>query len=80
MTEMVERVARAISVAVLGVDTEWRNSIGLARAAISSMREPTKNMHDATYADDVFNHWFGEYIGDDPQGAIWRAMIDAALK
>jgi len=77
-TEMVERVARAMDLAIqadhdYGMDVEALTI--MARAAIEAMREPTDEMRAAAIQD----------IDDDPgygmhevMGA-WRAMISAAL-
>ncbi len=58
MSEMIERVARAIcldagrmgdaqAVEQQRVDRDWRNHIASARAAIEAMREPTKAQLEA---------------------------------
>ena len=79
MGEMIERVARAITVAE-GDDPDggtgsllnegevwWQHRIPQARAAIEAMREPTKEISAMSYcADNAEN--------------LWPAMIDAALK
>ena len=78
MTDMIERVARAI----VGVtDQEWEDENeawrefyrAIARAAIAAMREPSETMVDAAWAS-----W------EDPEGSkgfvgAWQAMIDIAL-
>ena len=77
MTEMVERVARALAARKCGLvkdpygerlpDDLWQQCIPDARAAIEAMREPTDKMLDAgppfPYMDK----------------GVWQAMIDAAL-
>ena len=69
MTEMVERVARAIR-----ESEEWSSfwgeeeSLVLARAAIEAMREPTNKMLAAAMAETATD-----------LTAEYRAMIDAAL-
>lgn len=76
--EMVERVARAISVAIKYNDVlahysyEQRQAEmnDVARAAIEAMREPTPEMLDALNAK-------AQCIGYLPEG--YDAMIDAAL-
>jgi hypothetical protein len=74
MSEMVERVAKAIM-------TANEQSTGLkfsdlcrdmARAAIEEMREPVPGMRSAG-ADVAGN-------SEDGAAIIWRAMIDEALK
>ena len=65
MSELVDRVAKAISAGIFGGAT----AEGVARAAISAMREPTDRMKDAFY-DEV--HKSAE--------AKWYAMIDEALR
>jgi hypothetical protein len=75
MSEMVERVARAMFIA----EQAWRRTpvpgtvlnVVMARAALEAMREPTEGMINAA----------------DPHGIImadfqtaWRDMIDEALK
>lgn len=71
MSELVERVARAIAAC---------NTMGgeeVARAAIAAMREPTEVMKCAGVSRGG-----GHHSDDGPggTGAIWSAMIDAALK
>lgn len=78
MSEMVERVARAIyetepflnqgEVVAWERLTSWgkRDSLVFARAAIEAMREPTAGMVEATE-------------GWDSHRVAWQLMIDAAL-
>jgi hypothetical protein len=84
MSEMVDRVARAIcknecAFRCGGAEDcqQYDDWIGEARAAIAAMREPTEKMHVA-----------GHDVRSDPQNGmptycgvdeIWTAMIDAAL-
>jgi hypothetical protein len=74
MSEMVERVARAIAKRqgeiMLGADpaTQTADPRALARAAIAAMREPTEAMKAVTSE----NTWHA--VQD------WQAMIDEALK
>jgi hypothetical protein len=84
MSEMIERVARALCVAAgqdpdfnydpHGInrtdDVRWRVNVTKARAAIEAMREPTEGM---VYADTV-KEWPSDAC------AAWKAMIDEALK
>lgn len=75
---MVERVTAAMRQAHLDRTfaplAEWRLEF-LARAAIASMREPTRAMVDAEQDCPRFDSP-GSTNPDD----VWRAMIDAALK
>jgi hypothetical protein len=83
MSEMVDRIAKAIDDAALkawgdeGVASGWVNASGsdlekvrhLARAAIAAMREPTSEMRIA-----------GAHVQDQRPSevaAVWQAMIDA---
>jgi len=75
MTEMIERVARAIHSAEVEDEGDPWNDLGdyvqgeyrtLARAAIAAMREPTEAM-----LGPPWNYGRLE---------IWQAMIDEALK
>ena len=80
MTDMIERVARAINPdcweqedAGGGVITHPSNlahSMKQARAAIAAMREPTEDMVEAGYYDAM---------AEDAK-ATFTAMIDAALE
>jgi hypothetical protein len=89
MSEMVERVARAMageSGCVVSqqfdagtgrlVDTkeEWKNWIPFARAALAAMREPTEKM---TIAGSLRSDYSGTA---EDAGNQWRVMIDAALE
>jgi hypothetical protein len=74
MSEMVERVARAIAYSETADPEIWSAFVEVARAAIEAMREPTEQMAD---------------IGDTATGypiyavsgyTVWRSMIDEALK
>ena len=93
MSEMVERIARAICVASgqdpdfdydprgisFGDDIRWKLYVPKARAAIEAMREPTAKQGMAIYLA-----WdsFGENSSMGPEEAItiYRAAIDEALK
>lgn len=81
MSEMIERVARAICRAgICGPrdhlneqeDRNWRKFELEARAAIAAMREPTEAMITAA---DVEVH--SDFL---PPHMTWERMIDAALK
>jgi hypothetical protein len=69
MTEMVEKVARAIFIAAKeNSSASWEGHISEARAAIEAMRTPTKAMLEVgppfPYMDEY----------------VWKTMIDEALK
>ena len=73
MTEMIERVARAICAAESAPDEAWPSYRGHARAAILALRTPNEGMIEA----GGHKEWGGRR---------WRAvemfstMIDAALR
>lgn len=75
MSEMVERVAKAIEAEVDKLN-DVRNIQGfyeeIARAAIAAMREPTDGMVETAFS----------LLPDrDPWPiAVWRAMIDESLR
>lgn len=77
MTEMIERVARALQEgddafpSGSPIDPWYR---GAAMAAIEVMREPTDEMLDA--GGIAFAH----YTDKRESIRLWQAMIDAALK
>lgn len=77
MKAMVERVARAIALDLLGdeqdADRFWRGHERSAIAAIRALREPTTAMLAAAE-----KAWF-----DDPlrrTTTLWQAMIDEAMR
>jgi hypothetical protein len=80
MSDMVERVARAIAAA--GTIVDWDEmSVACqeqftkeARAAIEAMREPTEAMVDAAWAS------WEDVEGSKGFVGAWQAMIDEALK
>lgn len=83
MSEMIERVAKAIEsarFAQMHDEALGLNNLDIARAAIEVMREPTKGTVETVYetchkvkgATDDSNV---DFLPD-----AWRAMIDAALK
>lgn len=87
MSEMIERVARAIAVA--NKDEGGDGYDVLARAAIEAMREPTNAQIEAAEEivvgyDDFATGDGNIYLGIPgyPQKAsdVWSAIIDAALK
>lgn len=71
MSEMVERVARAMARHRWDEFDEEHREAGreLARNAIAAMREPTKSIANVNTMSIAY--------GSDE---IWRAMIDEALK
>lgn len=76
MSEMVERVARAIADNIQaalpdGVVVDYHYA---ARAAIEAMRRPTEAMVDAGYDFTADPCWREDFIKG------WQAMIDEALK
>jgi len=85
MTEMVERVARAIcrnsgeEMEVPGLELyvvdHWLAHRDDARAAIEAMREPTAWMDEAPMRSGMIDD-----LGSFTAAEVWRAMIDAALK
>lgn len=90
MSEMVERVARAICrqaniddgyddglVFKNSMDAGmWKNHIDQARAAIEAMREPTREMGWAgLHTTDALDQERTGVVSD-----VWQAMIAAALK
>jgi len=79
MSEMIERVARAISAEHLGLDgMKWEDChpkyqedrMRMGRAAIEAMRNPPKELQDQA-------HW---YLEDANLEAWWNGLIDEALK
>lgn len=85
VSEMVERVARAINETAnkrLNAFFVDRNmAFALARAAIAAMREPTAAMEEA--ADNcsalMWSPEPGEGLDEVGWDVAWRAMIDEAL-
>jgi len=95
MSEMVERVARAMLKSELGKQAIWRHLSeegregyrwskpywrSQARAAIEEMREPTQQMRLAGIAEWSRPDPTSEHESTLVFNAIWRAMIDEALK
>ena len=77
MSEMIERVAKAIVKAYSGRDdANWNVFEAEARAAIKAMREPTEAMKEAWNRD--FDGWLHERIEDEYHP--YTVMIDEALK
>lgn len=81
MSEMIERVSKAIRVAkeakedLFGGD-EWWSYDDMSRAAIQAMREPTETMIEQA---ELTGRDIGEVILFDVE-PCWKAMIDAALQ
>jgi len=74
MTEMVERVAAAMSHKDMpGVPVGLQKYRAMARAALREMREPTQEMVDQGFDVHLSECWPGSKD-------VWQAMIDAALK
>jgi hypothetical protein len=71
MTDMIERVAKAINDAMLQHGDYKPDE--LARAAIAAMRDPTIKMMSARLEAQVQHTGFLPRVG-------WEAMIDAALE
>ena len=83
MSEMVERVARAIAAghdAYLPVEKIAPGYLADARAAIEAMREPTKAMESAGDELDDWGCPSDPGSGNACALAHWHAMIDEALK
>ena len=84
MSEMVERVARAIA-RNHDIDPDWGSPpmwqtpwlIADARAAIEAMREPTEKMDTAGFGALPLAD--GYSLADDFK-KVWYAAIDAALE
>jgi hypothetical protein len=80
---MIEAVARAIAHHA-GVDPDrersgafqWQAYVGIARAAIAAMREPTDAMVDAGAAERFDSRYESE---ENHAKHVWDAMIDAIL-
>lgn len=80
MTEMVERVARALASQRANPYGDWKPWVKFARAAIAAMREPTEAMVNAAY--DSFD-WGPPMVGprdDAMPKPVWQTMIDEAMK
>ncbi|MBB6299880.1 hypothetical protein [Rhizobium leucaenae] len=66
MSEMIEKVARAICLAELPTDSKWELCVPAARAAIEAMR-------DLPAGHPILN-------AGATTTELWRRAIDAALK
>ena len=81
MSEMVERVARAIHDAMDITDSlDATAAETYARAAIEAMREPTEDMLVDAGVMEGFNGYVDEGDEDRPHIEWWQAMIDKALE
>lgn len=83
MSEMVERVARAISEADGAPwehmsDAHKRGTREAARAAIEAMREPTPAVREQLAAWSANDP--GDITGSANLDEMWAALIDAALQ
>lgn len=89
MSEMIERIARAIRAAnalddegpyVGFKDAERRFDARLARAAIEAMREPTDDMLEQCYGMSTSGDGDGGCYADKRDAKeLWQRMIDEAL-
>lgn len=83
MTSMVEKVARALSLAQTQTETMWQAFLPEASAAIGAMREPTGAMTAAGIKRSVAWEYGDRGDPDEPphvgEVATYTAMIDAAL-
>ena len=79
MTDMIERVAKAIATKALGeVGRDYdpfaiQKCIPYARAAIAAMREPTNEQYEALSAT-------GKMWRELDSRTVWQTYIDAALE
>lgn len=86
MSEMIERVARAVRMA--DPSMQWPRAQEVACAAIAAMREPTGAMYmaggivapSAHLADKKYKPYGTKTIGDMAAKAAWEKMIDTALE
>lgn len=77
MSEMIERVAKAIALADFGTADEWAVAISVhaARAAMEAMREPTSKMN-ASACNALKKHI--ESFSDEERARRWEGRQDAA--
>lgn len=82
MSEMIERVARALAGYEYadGNDEPWEPFVGLARVAIEAMREPSEMMIaiGINQAEDCTADWTASAACVAEH--VYRQMIDAALE
>lgn len=76
MSEMVERVARAICKAQNQTDRKWQEFLPEATSAIEAMREPTYAMAEAGEDSEKV----GFAADSAPAELVWKVMVDAALR
>jgi len=76
MTDMIERVAKAINDVY---EPGYYNPKSLARAAIAAMRDCTPAMLDAGSAAHPAGGYKRDTLLNDIIECEWRAMVDAAL-
>jgi hypothetical protein len=72
MSEMVDRIVKAMQEIAGEEELNEVKAEALARAAIEVMREPTEAMKNA---GDMGSH----YMSPDHADQCWKQMIDAAL-
>lgn len=87
MSEMVERVAKAMELVMIQrqgmFGTSRDASSALARAAIEAMREPTEEMIDSANATAAYWHHDTSEVESEWREEMlqeYQAMIDEALK
>jgi hypothetical protein len=87
MTDILDRVARAIFTAQTGItsDEQWARTNPaylheIARAAIAAMRDCTPEMLDAGSAAHPAGGYRRETLLNDIIECEWVAMVDAALE
>lgn len=83
MSEMIERVARAIVRRRMGasasMDDRWKDWTGEAEAAIAAMREPTEAMLGTVEDPGDFADGNGA-LSSSAARSIWQIMVEEALK
>jgi hypothetical protein len=90
MTDMIERVAKAIDADRRGWalvppegatdENRWKTYTPIARAAIAAMRDCTPEMLDAGSAAHPAGGYRRETLLNDIIECEWVAMVDAALE
>jgi hypothetical protein len=92
MSEMIERVARAMFSSIRGTEVTWEGEDGvprqhiyreLTRAAIQAMREPTKEMIEGGRIALLAAQGSTEakFLGEASNAKwVWIEMIDEALR
>lgn len=78
---MIEKVSRAI---IACGKAENVSPEDYARAALAALREPDEKMLEAAGNCETtvvtFDHNYTDCVSEKTAAAVWRAMIDAALK